>query len=343
MRRFEVQPKFNQESEPEETKGRGIIEKVSPNDLKQKKYWEKYANNPMVQINIENITGLNKDAVYLYETTGSNQEKRLAHILWIHNNPKEVLPVYKAIDEQEWKELAQNPQLIEHINKVLIENYNSAMDFYYWQHTPRGFVIEGSKSFGMEAGNIAGIRISYQEIKPLIKAIEEKDQEEIKRQKKNIAASIVHELTHLERDDGLVTQVKTEVASHIAQFIFNPRDNEIFNQELKSSLNRIAENRDKEEKSLHLYDKAQYIALLIVAYELSQYNQEYRDILLKDKDPHKLEALKKLQENIREEDEKYLRSEVLERIMQTSNDELMNRLKQIEKELDIQTSVVELR
>lgn len=93
---------------------------------------------------------------------------------------------------------------------------------------PRGFLIEESKRFGMEVGNIHGIRVNFQIIKPLFEVIQKGDIKEIEKQKKYIASPIVHELTHQERDDGLRSTVKTEIASYITQFCFDPKENEIF-------------------------------------------------------------------------------------------------------------------
>ena len=55
----------------------------------------------------------------------------------------------------------------------------------------------------MGAGNIGGIRVSFAGINPLIKAIREKNAQEIERQRKHIAALVVHKLTSIERDDGV--------------------------------------------------------------------------------------------------------------------------------------------
>ncbi len=348
---MEFEPKFEKPSERErkevEREKRERVEGVNRDDEKYEEYWKNYGKESTVQRIMDDIVSLNRDAAHLYETTERKQEARLNHVIWIYNNPEKLIPVYKAISQQEWKDLTDKPEVIEKVGKLLIESYNSAINFYNWRDKPKGFVIEGSKNFGMQAGNIAGVRISYQEITPLIKAIETKDQEETEIQKKYIAASIVHELTHQEREDGLVSFVKTEIASHIVQFIFNPRDNEIFNKQIEYSLNRIAERRNseeaKEQKPIHLlYDKARYIALLIIANELTQHNEEYHDILQNDKDSHKLMALRKLQENISPENEKYLKSDVLQKIIQTNNDELVTNLIEIEELLGIQRSIIEI-
>ncbi len=321
------------------------IERIDNDDQKYKKYWENYANgNLMAQIDIDNTIALNGDAAYLYETDEDEQEKRLNHIIWVRNNPDRALR-YNAIDKQEWKNLTQNPETIKQTNDVLMESYNRVLDFYNWQYKSRGFIIEDNESFGMEVGNFAGIRISYGEITPLIKAIEKRDAEEVKKQQKHIAASLAHELTHRERD-GMLSTIKTEIASHITQFIFDPKNNGIFNKQLKHSLDRITENRNdqtkQEQKPLNLYDKAQYIALLIVADELSQHNETYQDILQNDKDPNKLEALKKIQETISVEDEKYLKVDVLQKIMQTDDDQLIGVLEKIEDKLGIKKSIMEI-
>ncbi len=296
--RFEEPPQFS----PDKQEGKsGKVRRVDMNNPRTKEYWERCTPNLSLQINIKNIVALNRSSVYLYETEGEEQESRLNHVIWIHNNREDILTsTYRAIDMQEWKNLSQKQEVIEGVNNILIESYNSVLDFYNWNYQPKGFVIEGSEGFGMGAGKGAGIRIIYRKITPLIKAVEVGDIEEVKRQQKHIAASIVHELTHLEKDETM-SRVMTEIASHVIQFIFNPKDNEIFNDQLEFSLIRIAENRKpdgqkpKEQKPLNLYDKAQYIALLITTYELSNHSKVYHDILLNDQDPNKLEALKNFQ------------------------------------------------
>lgn len=342
---FESRFKKLSEEEREELarQRRERIEGIARIDKRFKEYWENYTTNSLAQANIHNIISLNRDAVYLYEIE-NEQERRLNHVIWIYNKSEELLYTYETIPQEAWKDLTKQPEIIEEVNKLLIETYNSAIHFYNWRYKPKGFVIEGSKHFGMEAGDIGGIRISYRELMPLIEAIKAKNKKEIDRQQKHLAASIVHELTHLERDDGLISQIKTEIASHIVQFIFNPKNNEIFNQQLEYSLNRIAENKTTKEQQnpLSLYEKAQYIALLIIADELAQYNKVFWKILENDEDPYKLNALKKLQELIDLEAEKYLKSQVLPRIMQMDSNKLMERFREIENKFGIQKSIIEI-
>ena len=227
---------------------------------------------------------------------------------------------------------------------ALIESSKQATNFYKWNATPRGFVVEGSKNFGLEAGNIAGIRVSYEEIKPLVDAIKSGDTEEVVRQQKHLAASIVHELTHLERDDGLVSQVQTEIASHISQFIFDPRNNEVFNKQLAYSLKRIEENRseEKKQKPLNLYDKAQFAALLIVADKLAEHSEIFKSALEADSDPHKIATLRSLGTLIGEPEQKYLVEDVLPTIMKLDNAELLQIVRDIESRYDIQQDVTKM-
>lgn len=349
MRNFEGISEFNAEipeAEFEVTK-QEKVDRVDGEDERYKEYWEKYTSSPLTRTYINKIISLNRRAIYLYETTNKADERRLNHILWIYNNPERMIPIHEAIPQREWKDLSSKSEVIERVNSLLIESYNRVMDFYNWEYKPKGFVIEGSESFGMEAGTIAGVRVSYQEIAPLIKAIETGDEAGAEKQRKHIAASIVHELTHQERDDGLISQVKTEIASHVAQFVFDPKNNKIFNRQLEYSLSRVAENRNpkKEEKlkPLGLYDKAQYIALLIVANELADHSEAFYNVLQNDKDPHKLEALEKLQDSINAEDAQCLKTDVLPRIMRTDNDKLMEKLEEIEDRFGIQRSVVEIK
>ena len=348
--RNEGMPQFNAEisgTEFEVAK-QEKVDRVDGEDERYKEYWEKYTSSRLTRAYINKIISFNRDAIYLYETTDEADKRRLNHVLWIYNNPERMIPIHEAIPQREWKDLSSKPEVIERVNSLLIESYNRVMGFYNWEHKPKGFVIEGSESFGMEAGTDAGVRVNYQEIvAPLIKAIETGDEPSLEKQREYIAASIVHELTHQERDDGLLSQVKTEIASHVAQFIFDPKNNEIFNRQLEYSLSRVAENGNpkKEEKlkPLDLYSKAQYIALLIIANELADHSEAFYNILQNDKDPHKLEALKKMRDSINAEDERYLKTNILPRIMRTDNDKLMGELKEIEGRFGTQRSVVEVK
>ena len=262
----------------------------------------------------------------------------------MYNNPNYELGMYEAIPAETLKDIAEEPELTNRINMALLESSSHAINFYKWTATPSGFVVEGSKNFGLEAGNIAGIRVSFQEIKPLVDAVKNGDTEEVVRQQKHLAASIVHELTHLERDDGLGSQVQSEIASHISQFIFDTHTNEVFNKQLAYSLKRIEENRNEGEKQkpLSLYDKAQFAALLIIADKLAEHSDLIKSAIETDRDPHKIPTLGRLGTLIDDLEEKYLVEDVLPTIMKLDNAALLHMVQDIERRYNIQQDVTKM-
>lgn len=346
MDNFEEIPQPNPEisAEPDLSPAKKVSIPVKRGDERYDHYFKKYSEARIVQLNINNIVALNRHGVFLYEVPSDNGEEKLNHVIWIYNNPDQELPVYEVIPTESWTDVANQPALIDRINVALIESSNQATNFYEWNTRPRGFVIEGSKNFGLEVGNIAGIRVSYEEIKPLIDVIKSGDTEGATREQKHLAASIVHELTHLERNVGFVSQVVTEIASHISQFIFDPHNNEVFNRQLAYSLRRIEGNRreGKKQKPLNLYDRARFAALLIVAGMLSEHSEIVKSALKKDTDPHKLTTLRSLGTLIGEPEQKYCVEEVLPTIMRLDNAELLQIIRDIESRYDIRQDVIEI-
>lgn len=199
------------ESEIKERR-QGEIEKINRETESAKSYWENYDEYSTVQEMINNIIASNQEGIYLYETRSSNkeQEERINHVLWFYNNPEQEASSYKEIPAQKWESLSSKPEIIEKVNVSLIQTYKRAMNFYDWKYKPKGFVIDGSKDSNIGAGNIAGIKIGYQKIEPLIKAIEQGDEKEAEKQQKQIADCLVYELTRIEKDEGMVSFVETE-------------------------------------------------------------------------------------------------------------------------------------
>jgi hypothetical protein len=237
----------------------------------------------------------------------------------------------------------ERSEVIERANTLLIETYNNALVFYPWYHAAKGMVIEGSKDFGMEQGNLLGIRISVEEVIAMLGSLENGKVHEIYVHQQHLAASFVHELTHLERDDGLRSTVNSEIASHIAQFAFAPKGNEIFNQQLARSLTSIAQDHDSksgDQPSGRIYDKAQYAALLVIGDKIAHSNREYQALLSSDDDPNKLGALRQMSAYIRDEDWECLKNGLKE-IMNTTCENLFRTARDIEREFGVQNSALE--
>jgi len=289
-------------------------------------YFENLSDNPYIGLILENTAKLNREGTFLYEVSEKEETeketKRQFHIFWIYNSPEETtLPLSK----ESWKELKENPEFLEKINQILIKNYLQALKFYPWKKSPpRGFIIIESPHFGFEAGDCRGIKISYQEIEPLFGAIKREDKEKIQKISKHLAASFVHELVHNEREEGILSQPETEIASHIAQFLFDPQQNEILNQQFEESLSHIESAQNKsEDKKVELYDKSQYFAQVLIAKKLAEQNLEYKKILEEDQSPGKIKALRQLKNFIKEEDYRYLKEKFLPEVMETPGSQLL--------------------
>jgi hypothetical protein len=319
-----------------------LIQPIDKTDARYKQYFESYSSSPFEQMHFDNLINFNQNGTFLYEI--SPEDKKLAHIIWFNNNPDNILPLHEIIPAEDWNELISQPELINRVNNILMESFSQALNFYKWADAPKGFVIEQSKKFGLEAGNFAGIRISFPYIKPLFNAIKNNDQEKIKIDKKHITASIIHELTHCERDDGIISQVPAEIASHIAQFIFDPHDNEIFNEQIARSLEQIEKRLNSQENSnwLNLYDKDIYGALLIIAEKLAEQNQTIKSAIEADGDPYKISTLKILGTLIGESDQEYLKETILPAAMKLTGAELLQIIKDIESKNGAQQDAMEM-
>lgn len=318
------------------------IRRIEPEEKEFENYFQNYSDLSIAQTHMDNAKNFNSEGTFLYEVTKGEKEKKLNHLIWVYRE----IESRKPIPSQEWQKWNNKPEIIERANTTLLESYSAAIDFYPWKiRPPRGFVMEGIKYHGMEPSGPLGFTISYSEIEPLLKVIENKNEKELKEIKTHLAASFVHELTHEEREDGLGGGFKIEIGSHIAQFIFEPKNNEIFNQQLEDSLSKIEEIRIAKEKEeiLGNYEKASYSALLIIADKLANYNEKCKEMLIQDKDPNKLNTLRKLRDFIEEKERKYLKDTVLPEIMRTECEELGEKAKEIEKKLGIAKSVIETK
>ncbi len=347
---------FPQQASPDESMGpKRRVAAVKPDDPAYQQYFEHYSSLPIGQEAVSNVVATNPDGVFLFRTSEDGKEK-LNHVVWIytaHRDPENhdpfafQLPVYTNISKNDWKEFQADPKLLDRANAILMKCFNEAMNFYPWKSTdtPRGLVMEGSKGFGFEGGNFLGIRGSIEEVRPLIAALRENDSVAIAKYQKHLTAVMVHEFTHNERDDGMMSVVDNEIASHIAQFIVDPHKNEIFDQQLSFALNRIEENRTQSDpqKPLSLYDKAQYFALLHITGGLAQRNTALRTTLQSDPDPHKLKTLRSLSVFIQPSDQEYLHRDFLPQIMKTRNEKLMQEAHDLETEHGITRSILEIK
>ncbi len=310
----------------------GGVRPVGVADPRYGAYFGSYSSLRLSQMTMDNVLSAGRNAVFLYDLPG----KGLSHVIWMGGSPNEY---WESLPSKEWDDLRSKPDVVEKANRVIVESYNHALGFYGWAERPKGFVVEGSRGFGLEAGNAHGIRVSFQNISPLVKAVESGDAEKVERLRRHFAGEVVHEMTHNERDDGLISQVRTEIASHAVQLIFDPKDNVVYNGQLAESLGNIRKSRAGGAKP-GVYDKAQYAALLIVADQVASGNPAYMDAVKADGDANKLSALLRLQESISADDARRLKEEALPKVMKQDGGALLEEARDVERKWGIKPGVL---
>jgi hypothetical protein len=279
------------------------------------------------------------DGFYLYEVTCEGQVARLVHVLWVYRNPQEIY--YNPIPAGVWQDLVCTPDLVESVTLELVDTLTQAIKFYPWRYAPRGVTVEGGNRFGCAAGNFMGIRVTFEEISSLIEAVKKGSYEEIERWRIHLAASFVHELVHNERDDGLVSTVRTEIASTIVQYLFNPHGNVVFNLQLTRSLARLERiGADGEDNRLDLYDRASYAALLIVVDHLAQVSEAVATAWELDTSPYRVDTLRRLDSLIGEPERRYLADQVIPEILAIGCQELLQRAQTIEERIGIGKDII---
>jgi hypothetical protein len=303
------------------------ISEISQDAPEFKKYFDGLGTKSTNYL-VQNILNTVKDGSYLYSVSKyDNEPEQLRHIFWILRDPAKSIPYHHALDSEEYEEVASSPELVSSINQILLEEYEKALGYYAWKHNPSGLVIEHSDAWGMESGAFTGVRISYKEISYLLKALRDNNPERIKKNTEHIGASLVHELTHREREE-IMGNYRNEIASHINQFLFNP-ENHILNNQFSKSLSN-AETSDK--TGLDNYDKASYISLTIIAEELAKISEAYKALRLQDQSALKVNSLRDLNEKLTPEDLDILKRNLIPKIMGMSNDELIDTFAQISPE-----------
>lgn len=311
----------------------GSVRPVGETDLLYANYFSNYSRLMTAQLTMDNVLSSRQNAVFLYDSPG----RGLAHVIWMGKSPNEY---WADIPRDEWVALKSKPETMERASRVMVESYNQALEFYGWSEKPKGFVVEGSRGFGLEAGNVHGVRVSLQNISPLIKALESGDTAKVQRLRKHFTGEVIHEMTHNERDDGLISQVRTEIASHAAQLIFDPKDNVVYNRQLDESLGNIRKSRAGAAKP-GVYDKAQYAALLIVAERVAGNNPAFMDAVKADGDANKLGALARLPKLISADDERRLREDALPWVMKEDGVRLLESAREVEKRWGVRPGVLD--
>lgn len=267
-----------------------------------------------------------------------NGQGEAKHVIWEFNNDQGY--------EKWWDDVRTTPEITQKVSQELLDLLENANNFYPWgSKTRKGFIVVGHVGFGMNPGIGEGININYEEIKHLINAHRNGDQQKIDEEKIHLAAQMVHELTHLEHDlrgdDGLSFGAgPEEIGPHIPQFLFDPKNNHIFNRQLKRTLDELKSKRDLgEPKKSHGYDWAQYTALLVTADKLAEQHSEIKKALEEDSDPSKIEGLKKVIDlaGLISEDH---RKDISTQLMELTNRQIIERGKVVEDKLGITAKLI---
>ncbi len=309
------------------------VKPVKSGDIVHSNYFRNYTSTPIAQMTMSNLVAFNKEGVYLYESS-SGGKKSLTHVIWMGRDVQQG--VWSALPKDEWEKLRHKPELLDSVNRMMVESMDEAREFYPWKIQAKGFIVEGGKG-ALAAGNVHGIKVSHYELRHLIDAVDSGDQAKQAREHRHFTAQVVHEFTHNERDDGLMSSVSTEIASHVAQLAFDPKDNGILNRQFAQSLDNVGKWRDESGK-LDLYDSAQYAAMLLTADELAKENAGMRDAMERDGDHNKINALKQMHQLITDKDSARLKAEFLPKVMADEGQALLEKAKAIEGKWGIRAS-----
>ncbi len=277
-------------------------------------------------------TEINTGKFLFRDENGNNK-----HVIWEFNNDQGY--------QKWWDDVRTTPEITQKVNQDLLGLLENVNNFYPWGSKTEGFIIVGHAGFGMNPGIGEGININYEEIKYLINAYRNGDQQKIDEEKIHLAAQMIHELTHVERDlkgdDALTFGTgPEEIGPHIPQFLFDPENNYIFNRQLKRALDALKTRRDEgKPKESFGYDWAQYTALLVTADKLAEENQEIKEALEEDSDSSKIECLKKII-NLAGSIPKEKRKKISFQFMEIANRQLLEQGRTIEDKLGITAKLI---
>jgi hypothetical protein len=251
-------------------------------------------------------------SVFVYNGQDSSQ-----HVIWARGQ----LTGKKSIDPAEWREVAAKPEVIDATNVTLLGAFQSAQSFIGRKDVIRGITIDGSKGFGMEAGDWDfGIRVSYQNrVQTLMEILENGSPQELADYRTFLVSEFVHELTHRYYQEGLCfgVHVPMETQAHAIQLLYEPRNNVVFNSHLRSTLRSAALAGGAAE--LEGYDKAQYLAVALFAARISQKNAMAADALADGLTDH---AFTRAQTLLTDNDVSYLQTDVRDEFLAITDDEL---------------------
>lgn len=304
-------------------------------DLTQVEQYVDYATqgNPYFSMHAKNLFGNHPDSTYVYHSPEKTTLEDHTHVVWCHK----TIPGLVGIGETEWRKDLEDGDVVTRATEELASAFTDAVGFYPWSKVPRGVVISNLDGDMSVTGAHRSVNVDYDLVaRKTMEAIKTGDEEMIEQHRIYLRSQFVHELTHYNREDVLLTP-EGELASHMMQFIYEPRRNTKYQEFLEKALNLVgkAETRTGEQ-----YSKAIYAGMLIVALRLAERNPQIAKAIDADPDSHKIGVLCTLHTLITEDDARYLQEELSPIVINTDGEELLTMAGNSESELGIKSPML---
>ncbi len=206
------------------------------------------------------------------EVYGNGNE--IIRVNWIKFKGKYDLFPGIPKDSPSYKYLTSKPGTKEHeiflkCEKMLAEAYFEAKGFQPDSHKhqiPDAITVEGSKTFGMEAGVKGfGIRISSDNLDYLFKALEDNDSIKVKNNIAHLKAELAHEMVHNIRTNAEIDS-SDEIATHAVQYLSSWEHNPILKSQLEDAVQAVRDDKVTDPR----YDTSMVKALETVQKKLSE-------------------------------------------------------------------------
>jgi len=277
----------------------------------------------MGEVRSHNV-GIQGEGVNKFVVNEQGKES-LDYIIW-WNRDTGVSP-FVPLPQEDWQALLKDRATLDRTNEVLLRAKRAAQNFYPWEESHGGISVVNDNTFGMERSGGHGVRVSYVEAKRLIEAVKSGDEAKIKEREIHLAASFVHEYIHLERDDFGYNNRKLEIVSHIGQFLYDPKGNEVFKGQIRQTMDHL--KRDGVAGNKSTYDMGTYTALVLIADELQRINPAFKELLDNDPDQYKFGSLERITEFVDNETRDSLKDAILDKSISASADDLISQFDQI--------------
>jgi hypothetical protein len=283
-----------------------------------------FATGLMGEVGSHNV-GVQAEGVNKFVVNEQGKES-LDYIIW-WNRDTSYSNTYPPLLQEDWQALLKDRSTLDKTNEVLLRAKRAAQNFYPWEESHGGISVVNENTFGMEMSGPYGVRVSYVEAKRLIEAVKSGDEARIKEREIHLAASFVHEYIHIERDDFGYNNRKLEIVSHIGQFLYDPKGNEIFRSQIEQIITNL--RRDGVDGNKDAYDMGTYTALVLIADELQRINSAFKALLDNDPDQYKFDSLERITEFVDNETRDSLKDAILDKSISASGDDLIKQFDQI--------------